>query len=129
MLLLLALSFSANTFASTNMKLNCESSIQSCTKNVNDALTKIGCDLDTNETKCEFFLAQDPKNPTGPGIATDKVVCNAYAANCEQPNMGLFSDSCASDSKLVKLSRFGNIHNGYWFGLFGSYSRGICVRK
>lgn len=117
--------------ASTSMRLTCEgkSSIQTCKKNVTDALTKIGCNLDSQETLCEYFLAQDPKNPTGPGIATDEVVCKVYAPNCEHPTMGGFSDSCASDSKQVKLSKSARIHNGYSYGLFGSYSRSICVRE
>lgn len=126
------LCFSASAVnASTNMNLTCEgiSSLQTCTKNVTDALTKIGCNLDAKETLCEYFLVQDPKNPTGPGIVTDKVACKAYAANCEQPTMGLLSDSCASDSKLVKLEKSAKIHNGYWYGFFGSFSRGICVRE
>lgn len=124
------LCLSAAVNASTSLSLTCEgSSIQSCTKNVTESLTKIGCNLDSQETLCENFLAQDPKNPTGPGIPTKDVVCKAYAANCEKPTMGAFSDSCASDSKLVKLPKSANLHNGYWYGFFGSYSRGVCVRK
>lgn len=124
------LCLSAAVNASPSLSLTCEgASIQTCTKTTTDALTKIGCNLDPQETQCEYFLVQDPQNPSGPGIPNKDFECKAYAPNCEKPTMGAFSDSCASDSKLVKLPKSANLHNGYWYGFFGSYSRGVCVRK
>lgn len=124
--------FSTSTVhASQSMSLTCEgkSSLQTCTKRVTDALTKLGCNLDNQETVCEYFLKQDPANPTGPGIPTETIECIAYAANCENPNMGLLSDSCDPDSKLVKLPKSAQLHNGHWYGFFGSNSRGVCIRN
>ena len=113
------------------LRLTCEGgpALQACAERVQTALTKLGCNIDASQSKCNHFVKPDPQNPNGPNIPADGVYCEVTSENCSQPKKGFGSDSCYSDSELVKLSKSEGIHNGYYYGFFASYSRNICVLK
>lgn len=92
------------------------------------ALENLGCSVNTSLTDCKYGLREDPKNP-GATIPSDQPYCELTSANCSSPLPGNFGGENCFDRQKVSIARRDRVHNGYWFGLFGSYSRTVCLAR
>lgn len=97
----------------------------SCGARANAAVEKLGCVVERAETKCTYSLIEDPRNP-GSTIKGDSPYCELTSANCSSPLPGNFGGENCFDREKVRIAKADGVHNGYWFGLFRSYSRTVC---
>jgi hypothetical protein len=124
-LLILLSALALNAEAST-LNLFCKSGegLTDCGAKAEAAVTRLGCSLVPSETNCHFTLREDPKNP-GSTVQTDSPYCELSSANCSRPHTGIGEENCV-DREKVEIAREAGVHNGYWFGFFGDYSRTVC---
>lgn len=101
----------------------------SCANKVENALEKLGCKLETAKTKCTYSLLPDPKDENA-RIQSDSPYCEITSSNCSSSSVGNFGgETCYDNKTKVSIARQDQVHNGYWFGWFGSYSRTVCITK
>ena len=127
-IILITLFLSANANASMNLFCKKGNSPASCAVTAEAALEKLGCKLDKELTTCTYALVEDPKNP-GATIPSETTYCEISSANCTQPSVGNFGGETCYQGTKTQMSKGDGVNNGYWFGLFGSYSRTICYQK
>lgn len=123
----LVLLLATNVQAST-LSLFCEKSTgpAGCRVQIQVALARVGCEVARDMPfDCQFTLREDPRHP-GATIPSDKSYCELSSVNCESPHPGNFGGENCYAGKKITLSKSDGVHNGYWMGLFGSYSRTIC---
>ena len=122
--LMLLLSMNANA----SMYLYCQkqSDPAACALQAEAALEKLGCALDKEQTVCKFTLVEDPKKPDAT-IPSTTPYCVVISNNCSQPRVGNFGGETCDQGQKTQLAKADQVNNGYWFGLFGSYSRTICI--
>lgn len=118
--------FSLNAQASMTLFCYESETPASCANKVASALEKLGCMSDKGEAACVYSLTPDPKNP-GATIPSSTPYCEVASSNCSQPRTGNFGGETCLQGEKVKIARADSVHNGYWFGPFGSYSRTICI--
>ena len=87
---------------------------EACGQKVVTALEKLGCQVDSGSVTCEL----NPKSETA--------ACQVVSSNCHKTWVGNFGGEDCRSSEKVKIPLREGVHNGYWFGPFGSYSRQIC---
>ena len=128
-MILAALTFlSWNAMASTTLFCNDGVSLTTCADIAEAALEQLGCKVNQQATACTFSLKEDPKNP-GQTIATQAPYCEISSENCSRPNTGNFGGENCSQGTKTQIPKSAGVHNGYWFGFFGSYSRTVCIVK
>ncbi len=119
--------------ASSRMNLHCKDGVapEACLVQVGNALANLGCDIDSRSFDCDYALLPDP-NSTIPDatIQANSAICTVVSSNCQQPQQVLFQgDTCRPGEKMVKIPKKTGIDNGYWYGIFGAYSRNICIAE
>lgn len=98
------------------MTLHCRKGADSaaCGQKVVTALEKLGCQVDTSSLACGYTVGGEP------------AYCQVVSSNCHKPLVGNFGGEDCGSSEKLKIPLREGVHNGYWFGPFGSYSREIC---
>jgi hypothetical protein len=126
--IVLIMLFSFNAQASMTLFCAKGETPASCAPRAEAAVQKLGCVVDLAQTNCTFSRQEDPNKP-GSTIVSTTPYCELTAANCAQPRLGNFGGETCDKGEKVNMSRAEKVNNGYWFGLFGAYSRTICVVK
>lgn len=124
---IIIITFLLSSTAHASMQLFCKkgSAPASCALAAEAALEKIGCNLDKERTTCTYSRIEDPKNPDST-IRGTTPYCEITSDNCSQPLLGNFGGETCFEGSKTQISKADGVNNGYWFGLFGSYSRTIC---
>jgi hypothetical protein len=127
--LLISLSLSFGTTASADvLHLHCYKgeTPETCATLAETAIQNLGCVVESEKTGCTYALKEDPNDPRKT-VQADTAYCEVTSSNCAQPNVGNFGGETCYDSRKVTIAKKSRIHNGYWFGAFGSYSRTVCI--
>lgn len=98
-----------------------------CAAKVEVALEKMGCKVDLSQTNCTYSLKEDPKKP-GSTVVSNTAYCEIKADNCSSPRVGNFGGETCDKGVKKQISRAEGVTQGYWFGVFGAYSRTICYQ-
>lgn len=85
---------------------------EACSTQAEAALRSIGCILEITEINC--------------GRAEGPFYCELKSGNCFRAHLGNFGGETCYDSQKVTIPKEHRVHNGYWLGFFGSYSRTLC---
>ncbi|RYZ84923.1 MAG: hypothetical protein EOP04_16995 [Proteobacteria bacterium] len=99
-----------------------------CKVQTERALHDQNCILETNKTNCHYSLILDPSNKQDieTRIPSDTPYCELTSKNCSSPQPGNFGGENCFGLEKRQIRRAYKVHNGYWFGPFGDYSRTLC---
>lgn len=124
-LILLAALIGSTAFADS-MYLHCfeGKTPDECGIAVETALNEMGCEIVVG-ANCTMAREEDPNDSTKT-VLSDTAYCEVESSNCDQPRVGNFGGESCDAGVKVKIPKFTGVHNGYWFGFIGSYSRTLC---
>jgi len=133
-LLISVISFSICAGAQADLDLKCkgEVSLEGCADRVENTISKMGCNVETQATECFYGLVDDPNSDKPDvNIETDTVLCSIKSKDCSHAPEMLFSigESCRGSEDKIQIPKSSKVTNNYWKGFWGSYSRVVCKRK
>ena len=125
--LVIGLNATSPTAYGSTLTLFCEKgeTPESCASKTETAVERLSCAVDKPATRCTYSLVEDPKNP-GLTIPSDSPYCELTSDNCSSPLPGNFGGENCFNREKMQISKVDRVHNGYWFGLWGTYSRTVC---